>query len=250
MRAGAVVVLVMAAVLLAACGSEELSKGGDAGGATTDAGQIGAIRSTYQRYFEAVKTGNGEQVCALLTAEYQEQVVIEAQGFDGLENADCPDATTAFRSLLDGFEPSLEDVQVDGGTATGYDPGQGPYEPQTVEFQEVDGEWRISGLTDEPAEDAGLPSPSTVENWPSKWCQATPGMTRAALRALMGEPTSEHTPETTSEGFQPQMTWEAYEYHFTAFFGVDDRVRQLDVNDLDLSAQQREAIDCAFSRRG
>jgi hypothetical protein len=44
------------------------------------------------------------------------------------------------------------------------------------------------------------------------------------------------------------MVWDAYEYHFTAFFNVEDRVRQLDVNDLDLTEDQKAEIACDFTR--
>ena len=92
------------------------------------------------------------------------------------------------------------------------------------------------------------PEQAQVRQWPAKWCQAEPGMTRQQMRDLMGEPTEEYTPENTPEGFDPQMIWEAFEYHFTAYFNVDDRVRQLDVNDLDLTAAQKSEIRCEFIR--
>ena len=75
-------------------------------------------------------------------------------------------------------------------------------------------------------------------------------MTRAEALGIMGEPTEEYTPENMPSGFEPQMIWDAYEFHFTAFFDSSDRVSQLDVNDLDLSPQQKSEIECPFTRSG
>jgi hypothetical protein len=55
--------------------------------------------------------------------------------------------------------------------------------------------------------------------------QSKPGMTRDELRAIMGEPTEEYSADDTPSGFDPQMTWEAFEYQFIAFFNADDKAR-------------------------
>lgn len=92
------------------------------------------------------------------------------------------------------------------------------------------------------------PSAEVVKTWPTKWCRARIGATRDEMRDLMGEPTDESTADETPAGFQPSMTWDAFEYQFNAFFGVDDTVRQLDVNDIELSAAEKAAISCDFTR--
>lgn len=89
------------------------------------------------------------------------------------------------------------------------------------------------------------PSVATVKSWPVAWCKAQPGMTRAQMRALMGPPTSEFDLASGN----PQMSWDFAEYQFNAFMDVNDHVRQLDVNDIELSASEKAAIHCASTRR-
>jgi hypothetical protein len=99
---------------------------------------------------------------------------------------------------------------------------------------------------------SALPTPSVLESvapavakaWPSKWCSARLGMTRAQMRAVMGNPTEELLPDSGN----PQMSWDAFEFQFNAFFDVNDRVRQLDVNDIQLSKTERASIHCEFVR--
>ena len=91
---------------------------------------------------------------------------------------------------------------------------------------------------------AGPPPINVAETWPQQFCRATIGMTRVQMRGLMGEPTQENTPE----GSDPQMVWEAYGYHFTAFFGADEKVRRLDINDTDLSPEQKADLPCSATR--
>jgi hypothetical protein len=70
-------------------------------------------------------------------------------------------------------------------------------------------------------------------------------MTRQQLRALMGPPTSSFDLASGN----PQMSWDFAEYQFNAFMDVNDKVRQLDVNDIQLTAAEKAAIHCAFIRR-
>ena len=103
--------------------------------------------------------------------------------------------------------------------------------------------------TSTPAPDhAGPPPINVAETWPDQFCRATIGMTREQMRGLMGEPTEEYTQQNTPEGSDPQMVWDAYEYHFTAFFNADDNVRRLDIDDVDLSPEQKTALPCATTR--
>ena len=53
-------------------------------------------------------------------------------------------------------------------------------------------------------DDGGLPKPEVAKSWPTKWCEASPGMTRDELRNIMGAPTEEYTAETTWEGVDPR----------------------------------------------
>ena len=52
----------------------------------------------------------------------------------------------------------------------------------------------------------------------------------------MGPPTEQF------EGTNPQVSYDAFEYHLTAFFGVAGTVRQLDANTIDLAEEQIAAI--------
>src|SRR4051794_6661152 len=83
---------------------------------------------------------------------------------------------------------------------------------------------------------ASRPTAEVAKTWPDKWCQADSGMSRKDMRTLMGPPSDEVTQaQASSNGGDPQMSWDYAEYQFNAFFDVNDRVRQLDVNDIDLT---------------
>jgi len=89
------------------------------------------------------------------------------------------------------------------------------------------------------------PSKAEVESWPANWCTVQVGMTRAQVKQIMGQPTSEFGPGTST----PQASWSAYDYDFTAFFDINDNVKQLDVNDLEMTAAEKAALTCATTRR-
>ena len=55
----------------------------------------------------------------------------------------------------------------------------------------------------------------------------------------MGTPTSDAS---------DQSSWEAYEWQFNAFYDVDGNVRQLDINDYELSAADKATITCDTTR--
>ncbi len=90
------------------------------------------------------------------------------------------------------------------------------------------------------------PPVNVVKTWPLKWCQAQIGMSRTEMRALMGAPTGEFGPTTST----PQMSWYAFDYGFDAFFDVNDKVNQLDVNAIRLTSAERASIRCADTRKG
>jgi hypothetical protein len=146
--------LALAPAAFAACGSDGSDSGPAKAQVATTGDQSDArddVAAVYDQYFEAVKSGDGENACELLTEDYQQQVVQEAKAFDELDGADCPKATTAFSALFASYEPSLRDIEVQGDTATGTDPGAKGYEAQTLEFELIDGDWKIAGQTDLPA---------------------------------------------------------------------------------------------------
>jgi hypothetical protein len=89
-----------------------------------------------------------------------------------------------------------------------------------------------------------------VSTWPIAWCKAEVGMTRQEMADLMGPPVKAFTLDQAAEGgFDPQMTWTFAEWGFGAFFDSEDKVRQLDVYDTDLSAEKKAQIKCDFSRK-
>ena len=84
------------------------------------------------------------------------------------------------------------------------------------------------------------PPSSVVKGWAAKWCMAQPGMSKAALIALMGTP--------TSRSFADQSSWEGYEWQFNAFYDENGNVRQLDINDLQLTAAEKASLKCETTR--
>jgi len=90
-------------------------------------------------------------------------------------------------------------------------------------------------VTDSLEQRAAEPDPSG--DWSEKWCEATVGMSRSALHALMGEPTQPDSGKIPliALGGPPEPlgadTWEAPgSYQFNAFYNRDLNVQQLDVN--------------------
>ena len=131
----------LAAVLLAGvaagCG------GGDDGAATPEA--------AYEAYFDAVADGDGEKACGYLTEPYQAEIAKEVADLgESGEEASCEDAVSIAQIFFSEAEPNLKDVEIRGDTATGFDPGIGVFEPRTVEFERIEGDWKISGDREEP----------------------------------------------------------------------------------------------------
>jgi hypothetical protein len=92
-----------------------------------------------------------------------------------------------------------------------------------------------------------VPSDSVVKAWPAKWCSIQPGMTHQEAATIMGPATEQYPRGTdTSE----QDSWDAGEWHFTAFYSVDHTIRQLDINDIELTAAQKSSLSCETSRTG
>ena len=82
-------------------------------------------------------------------------------------------------------------------------------------------------------------SASDAATWPAKWCSVQPGATVAALDSVMGPSTGR------SDG---QESWSYREYGFYAFFAVDGTVRQLDINQSQLTDAEKAALTCAAIR--
>ena len=80
---------------------------------------------------------------------------------------------------------------------------------------------------------------AVVKSWASKWCEAQPGISKEALIKIMGQPTS---------SYPGQNSWSAYEWQFNAFYDTDGNVRQLDINDLQLTSTEKAALRCDVTR--
>jgi hypothetical protein len=239
-------------VLFVGCGGENgsdssPSNGQPVGGQSRATDDRKEVEDVWRRYYGAIAKRDGAAACDLLSDAGRDQVLDEGRPQYG---DSCEEIVEAFASLFTNYEPRLEDIKIQGERATARAPRQGAFSAQDVEFERVGGAWKIGRTTDdESAEGASQPTQEQVRRWPKRWCDVQVGMTRDQVRQIMGEPTEEYTAENTPSGFDPQMVWDAFEYHFTAFFNVDDRVRQLDVNEIDLNSEQKAAIDCEFTRR-
>jgi hypothetical protein len=86
---------------------------------------------------------------------------------------------------------------------------------------------------------SGPDSPGAAATWPVKWCQAHPGMAKEELVSLMGQPT-----DTSAK----QMTWSDDHYRFYAFLEQDGTVRQLDINQVDLTPAEKAGLQCKDAR--
>jgi hypothetical protein len=78
-------------------------------------------------------------------------------------------------------------------------------------------------------------SQGVADAWAVKWCEAQPGIAKAELVRIMGQPTN--TSPTTA-------TWQAHQYQFNAFFDADGNVSQLDINSYALSPAEQAALKC------
>lgn len=87
--------------------------------------------------------------------------------------------------------------------------------------------------------DPRRPSAAVVAQWPRRWCRVQPGMTRSDVYRIMGAPTGE---------FEDRAGWFSGPWGFAAFFDAEDRARQLDVNDFNLSEREKRRIECESSR--
>lgn len=86
------------------------------------------------------------------------------------------------------------------------------------------------------------PTAQDADRWAESWCEVGLRSTRQAVERVMGTPPTEAiTPDVS--------TWEGMGYQFNVFFGEDDRVRQLDVIDIQMTARQKAKISCPTLRK-
>ena len=82
-------------------------------------------------------------------------------------------------------------------------------------------------------------SPINPSAWPVMWCQAQPGMSKAQLVGVMGQPTTD---------FTTGMTWSDHHYQFNAFLEQNGTVKQLDINLASLTDAEKAALQCQRTR--
>lgn len=95
-----------------------------------------------------------------------------------------------------------------------------------------------STATTEPVE-SDSPSAETVKGWAAKFCSVQPGVPKATLLKIMGTPSS---------SFTDQADWDGFEWHLSAFYDVNGNIREMDIDDIDLTAADKALITCALSR--
>ena len=123
-----------------------LAAGVGCGGDDSDP-QADAVSDAYVTYIDAVKRGDGKAACDLLTPAFQRRAgaSIAVGTRADLKDATCEEAI-ARGSLpqLQQVEPNLEQIEINGDRASGFDPGEGVIGPQEVFFESLDGDWKIS----------------------------------------------------------------------------------------------------------
>jgi hypothetical protein len=230
---------IAAAIALAGCG------GADSSQSAKNADGVRAAVKAFLRDFRDSKFG---EACELMTKAQQ------AATGEGKASA-CASNLALGRGFLskatiDGYlkEADSLKVTIHGNRATSGSLGG---DNTTSNYVYASGRWLND--VDTPARsgsgsssDASAPTAERAKTWPVKWCEAQIGMTRAQMRALMGPP-SDEVQQNESSG-DPQMSWDYAEYQFNAFMDVNDKVRQLDTNDIQLSPSEKAAIHCPTTR--
>ncbi len=90
-------------------------------------------------------------------------------------------------------------------------------------------------------------SATEASGWSAKWCTVQVGMTKAQVYAIMGKPTAEYQVDVAGST-NPQASWHAYQYGFTAFFDAQGKARQLDINLSKLSSAEKAKLRCSDIR--
>jgi hypothetical protein len=134
-RAGALALLLGAALSLSACGG---------GGGGDDSSEVS---DTITTYLSAIASGDGDEACEQLTSSEAAKVFQEAtSALPELRATGCADALTKLSESIGGERKVLEsaevtDVKIDGDTATAGVVGGSA----TADLTKVDGTWLISG---------------------------------------------------------------------------------------------------------
>lgn len=138
--------LLAALIVLAAFGC---GGGGGSSDETSspDTPQEKAVAKVYSDYIEALKKGDGETACAMLTPAFRRRAgaAVALGTRRNLKGAACVKAIDqGTLPAIQKVVPNLVNVKIEGGRASGLDPGEGEIGPQEVFFLKVGGDWKIS----------------------------------------------------------------------------------------------------------
>ncbi len=127
------------AILAAGCGGSSSS--------SPQGKQEQAIAQVWKTYVESVKSGDGKTACQQLTPTFQRQAanLVTPKDRAKLKGAGCPQAVEqgTIRAAFRNYEPSLEQIVINGDRANGFQPGEGALGPEKVLFQRLGGNWKI-----------------------------------------------------------------------------------------------------------
>jgi hypothetical protein len=105
------------------------------------------VAKVYSDYIDALKKGDGEAACALLTPAFQRRAgtAVAVGTRRNLKGAACVKAIDqGTLPAIQKVVPNLANVKVEGERASGLDPGEGQIGPQEVFFVRIAGDWKIS----------------------------------------------------------------------------------------------------------
>ena len=143
MRRAVILLAALVALATAGCGG-----GGDSDETSPpDTPQEKAVAKTYSDYIEALKKGDGETACALLTPAFQSRAgaAVAVGKRRNLKTAACVKAIDqGTLAAIQKVVPNLVNVKVEGDRASGLDPGEGQIGPQEVFFVKSGDDWKIS----------------------------------------------------------------------------------------------------------
>ena len=143
MRRATILFVALVAFAALGCGSG----GGSDEPTPPDTPQEKAVAKVYSDYIEALKQGDGEAACALLTPAFQRRAgsAVAVGTRRNLKGAACVKAIDqGTLPAIQKVVPNLSNVKIDGDRASGLDPGEGEIGPQEVFFEKTGGDWKIS----------------------------------------------------------------------------------------------------------
>jgi chitodextrinase len=226
----------LVAVLLAGCGgSSGSAPKPETATVTGTSKDADGVRRAWAEMIRLERAHEGRQVCDRYVTEGTVQTL---DAFGGCAQALSGDVKVSATS------PDKLKVVVKGDQAAVVDPA----DPDPGLAVYTRGHWRfdIGDLAaQQPPKDLPVPE-AVMRSWPAKFCQARIGMTKPEIQALMGKPQLQ-TP--AGFGSPEEWEWSAGRFHFHGFFGTDGRVRQLDIDELEMTQAEKLLLTCPARRQ-